>query len=112
MQITSDLLHDEIDFLSSLLSQCAWVKGSLRKDPDIPIRRFLLQQLESSIEEMDSPQDSEPFVLSEDSRRRVISLLRIYCTILNTFTTKQEAQYILRLLGRIALDHEYVLSIH
>lgn len=45
LQITSNILHDEISFLSCLLSQCGWIKGCLRKSSDLPIRKFLLKRL-------------------------------------------------------------------
>ena len=45
LEITSFQLHDEIDYLSSLLSHCGWIKGFLRKAHDLPIRKYLLDQL-------------------------------------------------------------------
>lgn len=46
--------------------------------------------------------------LEPSLRLEIISLLRIYCTIMNTFVTDKEAKSILQLLSLVKLDSEFV----
>ena len=45
LDITTQILNDEIIFMSSILSQCGWIKPKLRKVEDSVIRVFILQKL-------------------------------------------------------------------
>ena len=101
MRITSTHLNDQIDFLSGLLSQCAWIKGALRQDSNLPIRLFLLERLEAHCQALELGQ-----VLSEEGHQEIVSLLRIYCTIFNTFISKAEAQALMRLMKSLPIDEE------
>lgn len=45
LDITTQILNDGITFMSSILSQCGWIKPKLRKAEDSIIRVFILEKL-------------------------------------------------------------------
>lgn len=45
---------------------------------------------------------------TKQDRLKIIGILRIYCTILNTFVQPQEVQQIFQLLATIDLDIEFL----
>ena len=82
LTITSQILNDQILYMSSILTQCGWVKGYMRKMEFLPIRSFLLDHL-TSFQSMKE--------ITKERELEVNSIYRIYSACMNTFLNKTEA---------------------
>lgn len=92
LRLTTEVLEDEVEFLSSVLYDCAWLKGALRRDSSEELRRRLLTRVEGL--EAAARAGALQWEQLEEAR----ALVRIYAAALNTSMRREEARAVLALL--------------